>query len=45
MADNDSLLGKLFIVHLLAVGDEKKKNDKIAFFYLNDYNTIQIEEM
>ena len=45
MGDNDSLLGKLFIVHLLAAGDEKKKNDKIAFFYLNDYNTIQIEEM
>lgn len=33
MADNDSLLGKLFIMHLLAVGDEKKKNNKIAFFY------------
>ena len=32
MADNVSLLGKLFIVHLLAVGAEKKKNDKIAFF-------------
>ena len=25
MADNDSLLGKLFIMHLLAVGDEKKR--------------------
>ena len=45
MADNDSLLGKLFIMHLLAVGDEKKKNDKIAFFCWNDYNTIQIAEM
>lgn len=45
MADNDSLLGKLFTMHLLAVGDEKKKNDKIAFFYWNDYNTIQIAEM
>ena len=45
MADNDSLLDKLFTMHILTVGDEKKENDKIAFFYLNDYNTIQIAEM
>ena len=45
IANNDSLLGKLFTMHLLLIGDEKRKNDEIAFFYLNDYNTIQIAEM
>ena len=28
MANNDSLLGKLFTMHLLAMGDEKRKNDE-----------------
>ena len=39
------MLGKLFTMHLLLIGDEKRKKDEIAFFYLNDYNTIQVAEM
>ena len=31
MAFNDSLLGKLFIMHLLAMGDAKRENDEITF--------------
>ena len=31
MAFNDSSLGKLFIMHLLAMGDAKRENDEIAF--------------